>query len=101
MTAGPGGDGAPAPRTAKSELRTRAIFAPLVVAVLRIRKADFQADADYHRYCETQVDLVTRPGVLKAALQRPDIVELKCLRGQKDPLSWLTRIVKAQKPRFS
>jgi hypothetical protein len=76
-------------------------YKPRVVAVLRIRKADFQADADYHRYCETQVDLVTSPAVLKAALQRPDIAELKCLRGQKDPLSWLTRIVKAQKPRFS
>ncbi len=76
-------------------------YKPRVVAVLRIRKADFQADADYHRYCETQVDLVTSPAVLKATLQRPDIAELKCLRGQKDPLSWLTRIVKAQKPRFS
>lgn len=80
---------------------TRVSYKPRVVAVLRIRKADFQADADYHRYCETQVDLVTSPAVLKAALQRPDIAELKCLRGQKDPLSRLTRIVKALKPRFS
>ncbi|MDA0375479.1 MAG: hypothetical protein O2865_16970, partial [Planctomycetota bacterium] len=34
MTAGPGGDGAPAPRTAKSELRTRAIFAPLMLGIV-------------------------------------------------------------------
>ncbi len=74
---------------------------PWVMALFRIRKADSQTDADYHRYCETLVDLVTSPAVLKAALQRSGIADLKCIRAQKDPINWLTRLMKANKGRFS
>ena len=69
--------------------------------MFRIRKADSQTDADYHRYCETLVDLVTSPAVLKAALQRSGIADLRCIRAQKDPINWLISVMKADKPRYS
>ena len=74
---------------------------PWVMAVFRIRQADSETDADYQRYCETLVDLVTSPAVLKAALQRSGIADLKCIRAQNDPINWLISVMKADKPRYS
>ena len=95
------------PRTANTDqtlvaTETREVtHKPWVMALFRIRKADSQTDADYHRYCETLVDLVTSPAVLKAALQRSGIADLRCIRAQKDPINWLISVMKADKPRYS
>jgi uncharacterized protein involved in exopolysaccharide biosynthesis len=63
------------------------------VALLRFHKAASQTDADYQRSCQTHVVLVKDSEVLKSALQQSTIAELPCLKGEKDPIGWLTRHV--------
>ena len=63
------------------------------VALLRFHKAASQTDADYQRSCQTHVVLVKDSEVLKSALQQSTIAELPCLKGEKDPIGWLTRNV--------
>ena len=63
------------------------------VALLRFHKVASQTDADYQRSCQTHVVLVKDSEVLKSALQQSRIAELPCLKGEKDPIGWLTRNV--------
>ena len=74
---------------------------PEAVALLRIRKTDSQTEDDSIRYRQTQVELMTRPVVLAAALQRPDVAVLKCVEAEKDPVGWLARTVQVEAPRDS
>ena len=63
------------------------------VALLRFHKVASQTDADYQRSCQTHVVLVKDSEVLKSALQQSTIAELPCLKGEKDPIGWLTQHV--------
>jgi hypothetical protein len=60
-------------------------------AFLRIRKIASESDADFFRYGQTQAELVQRPAVLKAALQSPEVKDLKCVRAETKPVGWLQR----------
>ena len=66
------------------------------VALLRFHKVASQTDADYQRSSQTHVVLVKDSEVLKSALQLSKIAELPCLKGEKDPIGWLTRNVDVQ-----
>ena len=66
------------------------------VALLRFHKVASQTDADYQRSSQTHVLLVKDSEVLKSALQLSKIAELPCLKGEKDPIGWLTRNVDVQ-----
>lgn len=66
-----------------------------VVALLHLRKSDFQSEADYQRYRETRVGLVKSPAVLESALQHAGVSDLKCIRAERVPLIWLSRNVRA------
>ena len=63
------------------------------VALLRFHKVASQTDADYQRSSQTHVVLVKDSEVLKSALQLSKIAELPCLKGEKDPIGWLTQHV--------
>ena len=66
------------------------------VALLRLHKAASQTDADYQRSSQTHVVLVKDSEVLKSALQQSTIADLPCLKGEKDPIGWLTRNIDVQ-----
>jgi beta-lactamase regulating signal transducer with metallopeptidase domain len=69
------------------------------VAWLRLRKSDFQSEADYQRYRETRVGLVKSPAVLESALQQAGVRDLKCIRAESNPLIWLSHNVHAHMSR--
>jgi hypothetical protein len=74
---------------------TGAAYMRGATAFLRIRKIASESDADFYRYGQTQEELVRRPAVLKAALQSPEVKDLKCVRAETKPVGWLQRRLQA------
>jgi succinoglycan biosynthesis transport protein ExoP len=52
----------------------------------------------YESFRKTQVQLIKSPFVLKAALRQPGISELRSIREQEDPDSWMARSIQVTVP---
>jgi capsular exopolysaccharide synthesis family protein len=72
--------------TAAAQLRVMS-HAPVVA--FPTAETQEQAGDDYNRYQKTQIALLTSRMVLSSALQKPDVGQLKTLRGLDDPVPWL------------